>query len=192
LNRKRISWLLAALLLAVLAVHRDVRAQTGTLQGTFTYVADKSDNVDQAVEIAVSKLNFFVRSLARTRLREMNAPYQRIAIELTPTQVTITGDRSAPIRTPPDGTPGVWTDADAGVFQVSTRWEGSVLKQEFSAKQGQRINAYAVSPDGETLTLQVTVSSQRLKAPVTYRLVYRRAFGRPIAMAGPQHRVHSA
>jgi hypothetical protein len=174
LNRKSIPVLLTALLLAVLAVHTYAPAQTATLQGTFTYVPEKSDNVDQAIEVAVSKLNFFVRSTARKRLREVNEPYQRIAIELTPTQVSITGDKSAPIRTAPDGTPGVWKDADVEVFQVSTRWEGSVLKQEFSAKNGQRINAYEVSPDDQTLTMQVTVSSQRLKEPVKYRLVYRR------------------
>ncbi|MBI3330097.1 MAG: hypothetical protein HYZ81_25740, partial [Nitrospinae bacterium] len=111
MNRKSIPWLLTAFLLAVLAVYTDARAQTAPLQGTFAYVPDRSDNVDQAVEIAVSKLNFFVRSIARNRLREMNAPYQRIVIELTSTQVSITGDRSAPMLTPSDGTPGVWTDA---------------------------------------------------------------------------------
>ena len=141
MNRKRIPLLLTALLLEVLAVHTCALAQTANLQGTFTYVPEKSDNVDQAIEVAVSKLNFFVRSTARKRLREMNEPYQRIAIELTPTQVSIAGDQSAPIRTAPDGTPGEWKDEDVEVFKVSTRWEGSVLKQEFLAKNGQRINA---------------------------------------------------
>jgi hypothetical protein len=174
LNRNSIPWLLTALLLAGLAVYTHAPAQTATLQGTFTYVPEKSDNVDQAIEVAVSKLNFFVRSMARKRLRELNEPYQRIAIELTPTQVSITADHGAPIRTAPDGTPGAWKDADVEVLQVSTRWEGSVLKQEFSAKNGQRINAYEVSADDQTLTMQVTISSQRLKEPVKYRLVYRR------------------
>ncbi len=174
MNCKSIPLLLTALLLEVLTVHTYASAQTANLQGTLTYVPEKSDNVDQAIEVAVSKLNFFVRSTARKRLREMNEPYQRIAIELTPTQVSITGDKNAPIRTPPDGTPGAWEDEDVGVFQVSTRWEGSVLKQEFSAKNGQRINAYEVSPDDQTLTMQVTVSSRRLKELVKYRLVYRR------------------
>ena len=174
MHRNSIPWLLTALLLAGLAVHTYASAQTATLQGTFTYVPERSDNVDQAIEVAVSKLNFFVRSIARKRLRELNAPYQRIAIELTPTQVSITGDHSAPIRTALDGTPGEWKDADVEVLQVSTRWEGSVLQQEFSATNGQRINAYEVSPDAQTLTMQVTVSSQRLKEPMTYRLVYRR------------------
>ena len=171
MNRKCIPWLLTALLLAV---HTYAPAQSANLQGTFAYVPEKSDNVDQAIEVAVSKLNFFVRSTARKRLREMNEPYQRIAIELTPTQVSITGDKSAPRRTAPDGTPGTWKDADVEVSQVSTRWEGSVLKQEFSVKGGQRINAYEVSPDDQTLTMQVTLSSQRLKEPPKYRLVYRR------------------
>ena len=57
---------------------------------------------------------------------------------------------------------------------MRTRVEGNTLTQEFSTKDGQRINIYEVSPDGQTLTLQVTVSSQRLAEPVKYRLVYRR------------------
>ncbi len=174
MNRKRILLLLTALLLQALAVHTYALAQTANLQGTFTYVPEKSDNVDQAIEVAVSRLNFFVRSIARKRLREMNEPYQRIAIEMTPTQISITGDKSAPIRTAADGTPGDWRDEDVEVFKVSTRWEGNVLKQEFSAKNGQRINAYEVSPDDQTLTMRVTVSSMRLKEPVKYRLVYQR------------------
>jgi len=131
---------LTALLLAGLAVYTYAPAQTATLQGTFTYVPEKSDNVDQAIEVAVSKLNFFVRSIARKRLREMNEPYQRIAIELTPTQVSITGDHSAPIRTAPDGNAGRMERCGrggvAGEYEVGGKCaETGVFGNEWTAHQ---------------------------------------------------------
>jgi hypothetical protein len=55
---------------------------------------------------------------------------------------------------------------------VSTAWEGGRLRQSFVAEDGRRDNHFTVSEDGRRLTLEVTVTSPRLSAPLRYRLNY--------------------
>ena len=175
MRRQRICVLLAVLALAAVLPASAGAQQTAGLRGTFTYNAQASDNVNQAIERAVARMNFVTRPIARGRLRKTNAPYQRIAIAFTPQQVTVTTDERAPIVTPANGTPIKWTREDGEVLDVSTEWENGALEQTFKAEDGQRVNTYTVSADGNTLTMNVTITSPRLAAPLTYKLVYNRA-----------------
>jgi hypothetical protein len=59
---------------------------------------------------------------------------------------------------------------------VSTTWNGRVITRNFRADDGERASSYAFSPDGGTLTMTVVVTSPQLPDPLTYKLVYRRAF----------------
>jgi hypothetical protein len=165
--------LVAALAAAALAAV-PAAAQSNQIDGTFVYAADRSDNVDQAINQAISRMNIATRQIARPRLRRTNQPYQRVTIATTPQQVSITTDARAAIRTSPAGTPIKWTREDGEVLDVSTRWDGNRLRQVFAADDGQRENVYSLSPDGGTLTIRVTVTSGRLPAPLTYNLVYDR------------------
>jgi len=65
----------------------------------------------------------------------------------------------------------------AGLFDCAAndvRFEGGHLLQEFNSSDGHRVNDYALSADGRTLTMQVTETSPRLSAPIKYKQVYRR------------------
>jgi hypothetical protein len=160
--------------LAVLAPEMVV-AQAPSIQGTFTYDAEASERIEPAIERAISRMNMVTRPVARGRLRRTNTPYQRLTISHTPTQVTIATDARNPIVSPANGSPVDWRREDGEMLKVSTEWKNQVLEQTFAAPDGKRINAYSVSPDGRTLTINVTVTSPRLPAPLTYRTVYRRA-----------------
>jgi hypothetical protein len=151
------------------------QAQASPFQGTFALDAAQSDNVDQAIGQATSRMNFALRQVARPRLRRTNQPYQRVAINLTGSQVSIATDSRAPIVTATNGTPIKWTREDREVFDVSTTLQGNRLRQVFAAEDGRRENVFTLSPDGNTLTMNVTVSSGRLPEPLTYKLVFRRA-----------------
>jgi hypothetical protein len=147
------------------------------ISGTFTLAQERSDDVEQAVNRAVSGMNAITRPIARGRLSRTNVPYRRVVISPTPTAVSITTDTRAPIVTPADGGAIKWTREDGEVFDVSTVWENGSLKQTFAAEDGRRVNAYTLSPDGQTLSLQVTVTSNRLRQPLTYQLVFQRERG---------------
>ena len=174
--RQRISALFAAALALVLVAPAPGSAQgNASLEGTFTYNASASDNINAAIDAAVRDMNFALRPIARGRLRKTNAPYQRLQISHTAQQVTVTTDGRRPIVSPANGTPVDWTREDGEKLKVSTEWENGTLEQTFKAEDGQRVNAYSVSPDGRTMTMRVTITSPRLKKPLTYKLVYNRA-----------------
>ncbi len=58
---------------------------------------------------------------------------------------------------------------------MSSEWDNGRLEQRFQAEDGRRVNLYSVSADGNTLTMNVTITSPRLPSPLTYKLVYNRA-----------------
>ncbi|HEX2190142.1 MAG TPA: hypothetical protein VHG51_14640 [Longimicrobiaceae bacterium] len=174
--RLRIPALFTALLaLALVAPAGSAAQAAASLNGTFTYNAQASDNVNAAIDDAVARMNFVMRPVARGRLRKTNQPYQRVQISHNPQQVSVTMDGRPAIVTPANGTPMDWTREDGEKLKVSTEWENSALEQTFKAEDGQRVNSYTVSPDGRTLTMNVTVTSPRLPKPLTYKLVYNRA-----------------
>jgi hypothetical protein len=150
-------------------------AQPAGLRGTFVLDRAASADVNAAIDRAVAPLNVVVRQIARPRLRRTNQPYGRVVLDWSPAEVSITTDARAPIRTAPAGTPVRWRRPEDGEWlNVSTVWQGATLRQTFAAEDGQRVNDYTLSPDGRTLTLNVTVTSPRLPRPLTYRLVYGR------------------
>lgn len=156
------------------APRQDAAAQNGGLQGTFVFTAQGSDNVEDVIRNGTAKMNFIKRPIARSRLKKTNLPYQRIAIAHTPAQVSVQRDAAKPIVTPADGKSIRWTREDGEVFDVNTVWDGTRLKQTFVAPDGSRENLFWLSPDGSTLTMQVTIRSPQLPAPIVYKLDYRR------------------
>lgn len=150
--------------------------QTPNLQGTYTLDDAASDDVTKAIDAAVKPVPFYVRKQVKERLTKYNRPYQRVEIGSSGTEVSITTDQWAEIRTPSDGKPFAWTrPTDAEKFSVSTVWECAKLKQTFTGKEGRRINTYNLEADGKTLTMQVEVTSTRLKKLLLkYQLVYKR------------------
>jgi len=150
-------------------------AAASNLQGTFIYLPDKIDNINMAIDRTVEGMNAFMRVIAREQLRKNNKPDKRITLEIAAGRVGITTDEDAPMHTSLDGTPVKLENEEGEVLVMSTRLEGEVLRQTIKAEGGQKVTVYSVSPDGQTLSLDVTVSSERLKIPLRYRLVYRRA-----------------
>lgn len=173
MRRQRIAPLFCALALA-LAAALPASAQQASLKGTWRYDASASDNVAQAINTAVQRMNFVTRPIARGRLTRTNQPYQRVTVDFSSSQVTVTTDGRDPIVSPANGTPIKWTREDKEVLDVSTEWENGVLEQTFKAEDGQRVNRYSVGADGK-MTMEVTITSPRLPRPLVYKLVYNRA-----------------
>jgi len=175
MRRQRTSVIALSLAMAMAVVPSLAGAQESSMRGTYTLNRQASDNVATAINTAVARMNFVTRPIARGRLTRTNQPYNRVVVDYTQNQVTLTFDQRAAISSPANGTPIKWRRADGEVLDVSTEWENGVLEQTFKAEDGQRVNSFSLSEDGRTLTLRVTVTSPRLPQPLTYRLVYNRA-----------------
>lgn len=174
MRRQRTRMLLLPLL-AAFAIPAAANAQESSMRGTFTINRQQSDDINRAIEAAVSKMSFITRPIARGRLRRTNQMYQRVVVNFTPAQVSTTFDQRHAIESPANGQAVPWTREDGERFQLSTAWENGRLVQTFRAEDGSRTNTYSISPDGRTLTMHVTLRSPRLSAPVEYKLVFNRA-----------------
>ena len=153
-----------------------VKPQTPSLQGTYTLDAAASDDVDKAIDAAVKAVrSVLFKSAVDSSLRTINVAYKQISISYTEAEVSIATDQRQPLRTPADDTPVDWTREDGKKVKVSTVWENGNLKRTFNVEEGKRINTYIISADGKTLTMQVSVTGDYLRQPLTYKLVYQRS-----------------
>ena len=149
-------------------------AQESSLDGTYILDETDSDNINAAIETAVGRLDFVRRDIARGRLEKLNPAYRKVAIASSPNEISVTVDNQPPLRTPATGAPVVWVGPDRATVNVSMRLDGRRLVQTFASGDGRRVNDYVLSPDGRTLTMQVTETSRQLSQPITYKQVYRR------------------
>jgi hypothetical protein len=173
-QRNPLLLLALALLVAAPASLGAQQDQSAALRGTFALNADASDDVREAINEAVRGMNFITRPIARGRLARTNEPYQRVRIAYDNDQIWIKTDDRAPIVTPATGAPIKWRREDGEEFDVSTEWENGRLEQTFVAGDGQRVNTFSVSPNGQTMTMTVTISSPKLSSDLVYRLVFDR------------------
>jgi hypothetical protein len=148
-------------------------AQDTAIQGMFVSTNTSKAPITQAIDAAIAKMNFLTRAVARSRLLDTNPLYERIEIANDGSQITVRYDKGKPVAMPADGSTVKWTRDDGEKFDVSAHAGDSQLQHRFKAEDGERLNEFSLSPDG-TLTLNVTISSPQLPAPVKYALIYRR------------------
>jgi hypothetical protein len=149
-------------------------AQKSGLDGTYILDETDSDNVNEAIEDAVGKLNFLTQDIARWRLKKLNPAYHQVAITSSPNEISVTVDDQPPLRAPATGTAVPWVSPDGRKVNVSMELAGRRLEQTFTSADGHRVNDYTLSPDGRTLTMQVTETSPQLPQGITYKQIYRR------------------
>jgi hypothetical protein len=148
--------------------------QESSLNGTYVLDETDSDNINKAIETAVEKLDFVRRDIARGRLEKLNPAYRKVAITSSPNEISVTVDNQPPLRTPAKGAPVAWVGPDGGKVNATMQLADRRLAQTFTSADGRRVNDYTLSPDGRTLTMQVTETSPRLSQTITYKQVYRR------------------
>lgn len=151
-------------------------AQETAPQGTFAVTTPDDTGIKTAIDNAVAKMNFLFRAVARGRLHDTNPRYQRLEIHTTDQQISVQFDQRAPIVMPATGAPVKWKREDGEVFDVSAHVGADALTQTFRSDEGQRVNEFRLHPDG-SLSLDVTVTSPKLPAPVKYTLQFRREAG---------------
>lgn len=160
--------------IGALFISVNVSAQEARLPGTYVNLNQSEEPIKAAVEAGASQFVFLVRPIARSRLKKTNPNITRAVITQSGEDLTITLGISKPSTGRPGGASTKWSRDDE-TFDVSLAWQGNALVQTFVAPDGRRINRYMLSPDGETLSLQITLSSDMLKQPVSYTLTFKRA-----------------
>src|SRR3954470_8680371 len=149
-------------------------AQESGLDGTYILDETDSDSINEVIENTVGKLNVLTRDIARGRLKKLNPAYRQVAIASSANEISVTVDNQPPLRTPAKGTPVAWVGPDGAKVNASMQLADRRLAQTFTSADGRRVNDYTLSPDGRTLTMQVTETSPGLSQTITYKQVYRR------------------
>lgn len=178
-----------ALALALLSSATGVAAQAEpSFRGTFVRDAAAGDDMEQVIRNALPKVksalgrSILGRGTATKRLREVNRPYGWIRFAPEGNTITVETDLwNGPqwkLTTVRNGTLNDWKrrnpEGKVETVRVTTDTQGATMTQRFQAPDGTRSNVYSLSPDGRTLTMNVTVTSDKLTGPITYKLVYRR------------------
>ena len=132
------------------------------------------DNIPAAIETCISDMFFIKRPIARRRLANVNPAYKKIALSITPQQVSVKLDDRNPILMPASGQAVSWTREDGEVFQVAAHLAPNQLTQTFKNEDGERTNIFRLSPDGKSINLFVTVNSPQLPKALTYTITFGR------------------
>jgi hypothetical protein len=160
--------------IAVLLLAAGTASGQATWSGVFSNPAQSEGAIDAAIDAAVSHFNLAVRPIARSRLKKVNATLKRVEIARRGEEITVTLGSNTPSTTAPGRPPVKWTRDDGEVVDVSLEWRDAALLQTVAAGESRRVNRFELSPDGATLTLQVTVTGPQLQPPLQYQLVFRR------------------
>lgn len=130
--------------------------------------------VDRAVDRAVAPMSFFIRGIARDRLREGTPIHREITIELRDADrisVRFDDDESYTTRA---GRTEIRTSPEGQRLRVRQRFRPSgQLEQVFETDEGARVYVYTPTGHGR-LHLETTTESPRMPEPMYFELDYAR------------------
>jgi hypothetical protein len=133
-----------------------------------------SDDIPTAIDAAVSQFGFLKRTIARSRLRKIATPPQRLVISYNSSHVNITDERRPTRTIPTDGSSVDWTTPAGEKVKAHSAWEGDRLRLSLSTANGQEVDIFSIDRADDRLNLDVAISSPQLPQPLVYRLVFRR------------------
>jgi hypothetical protein len=146
--------------------------------GTYQYVGGDEDieALDSAIDGVVSQMNFFIRGIARRRLRKPNLPSKEVIISLENGQIRIDRPGQPEVSAPADGKPITWRHPDDGdVFEVRHGIDDQgVLYQRFKGERSVSRNDFVLGDEGRRLNIVTEITADRLPAPLRFEMSYRR------------------
>lgn len=134
--------------------------------------------IPAAIERTVAPMNLVVRTVARRRLTRLNKPWTRFEIAVNGANIDFQYPGEPVVRLPRTGAEINWQNAEGEAMRVQlpggAAADGTVLREQYHTRDGERINEYRLEQGGSVLRVAVTVTGPRLTIPLTYSLAYRR------------------
>jgi hypothetical protein len=157
--------------LAALAIQ--ARADNPAMQGVFVNPSQSDAGIKAAIDAAAREFNFVTRPIARSRLKKHNPVLHRVEVKQG-TAIEITLADAKPSAHTPGQPPVKWTRPDGEVFDVTMAWQGATLIQTFKSEEGTRVNRFSLSPDGNVLSMDVSLSGPYMQREMKYMLTFKR------------------
>ncbi|MGE0790491.1 MAG: hypothetical protein AB7S26_32740 [Sandaracinaceae bacterium] len=165
----------ALLAMGVTAPSRAQSDASATFTGTWrlgTSMTEAEREVDQAVDRAVSAMQFFERPIARDRLRSGTTVNRTIVLAFHGERATVRFATGDSYTTQLGHTERRVEDGEAMRVTQRVRSDGS-LEQVFQTDSGTRWYVYRPQDDG-TLRVEVITNSDRMPQAMRFTLPYRR------------------
>ncbi len=146
--------------------------------GTYGYVGGEAEihALDRAIDEVVDQMNFFIRGIARRRLRAPNLPSKQVGVFLEKGQIRISRPGQPEVSAPADGKSITWRHpTDGDVFQVSHGIDDQgALYQRFEGERSVSLNRFVLTKDDKRLTIHTVITADRLPAPLRFKMTYER------------------
>lgn len=140
--------------------------------GAYRFVPEKSDEIADRIDQAVSHMNFLIRGIAKRRLHGANRSIDRVVVRYDADSVRISLREDEPwITSPRNGEFVPFTRPDGEVVQVRTQLKPDAINQHFKSDEGEKQMIYRLREDG-LLALESIIHSDRLKEPFRYTWVF--------------------
>ncbi len=153
--------------------------------GTYRYVGgdEEIEALDRAIDQVVSQMNFFIRGIARRRLRAPNLPSKELGVFLEKGQIRIDRPGQPEVSAPADGKPITWRHpSDGDVFRVSHGIDDQgALYQRFEGERSVSLNRFILSESDKRVTIHTVITADRLPAPLRFKMTYERRGVRDLA-----------
>ncbi len=181
--RSMVSQLLSAAALAAccgasLALAETADSALPQFVGTYAYVGGDAEieALDQAIDKVVDQMNFFIRGIARRRLRAPNLPSKAVSVFIENGQIRIERPGQPEVSAPADGRPITWRHpTDGDVFQVRHGVDDAgALYQRFEGERSVSRNRFVLGKDKKRLTIHTVITAERLPAPLRFKMTYER------------------
>lgn len=146
--------------------------------GTYAYTGGDAEikALDQAIDKVVDQMNFFIRGIARRRLRAPNLPSKEVSVFVEHGQIRIERPGQPEVSAPADGRPITWRHpSDGDVFRVSHGVDDEgALYQRFEGERSVSRNRFVLGGDKKRLTIHTVITADRLPAPLRFKMTYAR------------------
>ena len=147
--------------------------------GEYQFIGGANERalVPAAVERSVDGMFFIARGIAYDRLVRTCEICSSYTIAFGGGNISVAGPCQRTDVSPEDGRESDHRTKLDDTSKLSQRFAGESLVQNFRGEEGARKVVWTLLPDGETLRVQVVISSKHLPRPVDYTLTYRRKRG---------------
>lgn len=144
--------------------------------GEFAYAGGSKqiEKMKAAVEAVVAEANFVIRGFARDKLLELCAPYKKISVTAQGESLTMQTERYGPWTSKVDGSTFSAKNSQGEPVKVKRSWRKGNIVEVVRSDGGSSTRVFQLSKDGKTLTMHVTIKSDKLDDPVKYAMSYRR------------------
>ncbi len=181
--------LAASLLLGAFSAHVGAEAQPEVssssevesaaapgFRGTFRHVESDAEarSIEAAIERSVSDVNFVIRGATRRYLRRKSLPPQSIVFSPGEGHLELRWGETRRWRGLADGRSRLNRREDKPDRWISVRINGRELVQVVRQEGNHRTTSFRLSEDGQRMTVNVRVRSDRLGEDLRLRMTFRR------------------